>query len=196
MIALKPIHCKQLLLHKMDSENTDTRPNLYLVGFMGTGKSTIGRRVAQLVGLRFIDSDDAIEKSQGRPISEIFATEGEPYFRQLELEFIESGHPSHGCVVSCGGGLVVQPGMTDLLRKKGVVVSLFASPETILRRTSGNSNRPLLNVEDPEQRIRDMLAEREPHYLAAGSSIMTDGRGMHAIADNVIRIYKRHAAAL
>src|SRR4051812_46435873 len=83
--------------------------NLYLVGFMGTGKSTVGRQLARQMGFEFIDSDHEIERRQGKPVSQIFAEEGEARFRALEREFIEHGHPTKKCVVSCGGGLVVPP---------------------------------------------------------------------------------------
>lgn len=175
------------------SESDRDSPNLYLVGFMGTGKSVVGRAVARELRLRFIDTDAAIEMEQGRPIPEIFAQEGERFFRSLEREFIRSGHPPRGCVVSCGGGLVVQPGMAEAVRKRGIVVSLFASAETIVRRTKGNPHRPLLNVENPEQRIRELLMEREPHYLAAGPAIMTDGRTLSDVVGHVARIYRRYA---
>jgi hypothetical protein len=96
--------------------------NLYLVGFMGTGKTTIGRAVAARMGFRLLDSDQEIEKAAGRTIAEIFAQDGEPAFRSMERDFIENGHPDRGCVVACGGGLVVQPGMLERLNRKGVVV--------------------------------------------------------------------------
>ena len=85
----------------------DKSKNLYLVGFMGVGKSVIGRSVAAELGMRFIDSDRAIEKEQGCRIADIFKAEGEARFREYERRFVESGHPSHGCVVACGGGLVI-----------------------------------------------------------------------------------------
>ena len=85
---------------------------------MGVGKSALGRKAARELGMRFIDSDHQIEKEQGKKIPEIFADEGESYFRNLEHQFIESGHPGVGCVVSCGGGLVVVPGMKELLKQK------------------------------------------------------------------------------
>ena len=109
---------------------------------MGVGKSSIGRRVARELGYQFIDSDQQIEKEQGTRISEIFATHGEPHFRKLERQFIEDGHPDSGCVISCGGGLVIQDGMKEVLRAKGVVICLFASVESILERTRRNKNRP------------------------------------------------------
>jgi len=127
--------------------------NLYLVGFMGTGKSTVGRAVAQKLGFELVDSDFEIERQRGKSIPDIFASEGEAAFRVMERAFIENGHPSSRTIVSCGGGLVVQSGMLALLQSKGVVVCLHASLETILARTARQRNRPLLNVEDPEARF-------------------------------------------
>src|SRR5690606_37996861 len=112
--------------------------NLYLVGFMGTGKTTVSRIVAARLGYRWMDSDHEIERAQGRSIADIFATTGEAAFRQMERDFIESGHPTQRTVVACGGGLVVQPGMLELLKSRGVVVCLHATVETILRRTAGS----------------------------------------------------------
>lgn len=169
------------------------KPNLYIVGFMGVGKSAIGRKVARELRYKFIDSDHAIEKEAGAKIAEIFANEGEPTFRKMEREFIESGHPEGACVVSCGGGLVVQEGMSDLLKEKGVVICLFASPECIIERTARNANRPLLNVENPEERVRELLAEREPIYMNAGACITTEGRSMLEVVRHVVRTYKAAA---
>lgn len=157
---------------------------------MGVGKSAIGRRVARELGYRFIDSDHQIEKVQGKRIAEIFETEGEARFRQLEREFIEAGHPDSGCVVSCGGGLVVQPGMKERLKEKGVVICLFASPESIIERTSRNQNRPLLNVPDPAAKVRALLKEREPIYMDAGICITTEGRTIPEVVRHMIRAYK------
>ncbi len=170
--------------------NNNKSKNLYLVGFMGVGKSVIGQRVAKELGLRFIDSDNAIEKSVGCSISEIFEKEGEGRFREYERAFVETGHPESGCLVACGGGLVVQPGIGALLRERGVVVSLFASPETILERTGRNNKRPLLNVPDREARVRGLLKEREPAYLAAGTAISVEGRNMNDVIEHVSRIYR------
>lgn len=168
-------------------------PNLYLAGFMGTGKSALGRKLAELQGLRFFDADDVIARGVGKPIAQIFSENGEEEFRRLEREFIERGHPTRGCVVALGGGAVVQPGMIETLRAKGVLVCLCASPETILQRTRGNSARPLLNVADPAARIRELLAEREPFYQRAGTCIMTDGRSPGDLLSHLERIYKREA---
>lgn len=168
--------------------------NLYLVGFMGTGKTTIGRIVAHRLGFTLLDSDHEIERLKGKTIPQIFAGEGEAGFRAMERAFVEGGHPANRTVVACGGGLVVQPGMLAKVRALGVVVCLHASLETILRRTQGNKNRPLLDVEDPMERIRTLYAEREPIYKQAGTVILTDGRPMLDIVQHVLRAYRREAA--
>lgn len=168
--------------------------NLYLVGFMGTGKTTIGRVVAQKIGFELVDSDQAIEQQQGRTIAEIFARDGEAAFRRLEREYIENGHPTARTVVSCGGGLVIPPGMLELLQSRGVVVCLHASIETILARTARHRHRPLLNVEDPDVRVRALYAEREPVYKRAGTVLLTDARPLNDIVAHVIRAWRRDAA--
>ncbi len=109
----------------------------------------------------------------------------------MERAFIEHGHPDEGVVVSCGGGLPVAEGMLERLRRKGVVICLFARPETIIRRTLGNPKRPLLDVPDPEQRVRQLLREREPVYKAAGVGIATEGRTIPEIVRAIIRVYRQ-----
>lgn len=169
-------------------------PNLYLVGFMASGKTTTGRKVASQLNYQFIDSDEAIEEKVGQPITEIFSEQGEQAFRDMEKNFMESGHPPAGCVVSCGGGLVVPPGMAELVASKGVSICLSATHETILSRTRGLDNRPLLNVPDPEQRIRELLDERNPRYQAVGNAVSTDERTLAEVADSVLRIYHEACA--
>ena len=169
--------------------STPPSKNLYVVGFMGTGKSSISRRVARKLDMQFLDTDYQIEKAAGMPISQIFKEHGEAHFRKLEREFVEDGHPAEGCVVSCGGGLITQEGMADCLKSKGVLLCLHASVETILSRTSGNAKRPLLQVQDPEARIRELLAERQPYYAQAEVSVLTDQRSIPDVVEHVIRSY-------
>ena len=168
--------------------------NLYLVGFMGTGKSTVGRQLAKQMDFQFIDSDHEIERGQGKPVSAIFAEEGEARFRELEREFIERGHPEHGCVVACGGGLVVPPGMLGLLRGRGVVICLHAPIEAILERIMHTTHRPLLQVEDPAKRLRELYAQREELYRKTGTMVLTDNRPLREIAAHVLRVYRQEAA--
>lgn len=167
--------------------------NLYLVGFMGTGKSTIGRAVAQRLDFGSLDSDHEIEREQGRSIADIFATDGEGAFRALERRFVEGGHPAQRVVVACGGGLIVPEGMLELLQARGVVICLHASIETILARTARHRHRPLLNVEDPEVRVRALYEKREPIYKRAGTVLLTDARSMNDIIAHVIRVWRRDA---
>ena len=170
-----------------------TDVNLYLVGFMGTGKSTVGRAVAHKLGFNVLDSDHEIERQRGKTIPEIFASDGEPAFRVMEREFIERGHPAERNVVACGGGLVVQPGMLEVLKSKGVVVCLHASLETILERTSRHQHRPLLAGENPGERIRTLYAAREPIYKQSGTVILTDARPLHDVVAHVMRAWRRDA---
>jgi shikimate kinase len=172
---------------------TSSCANLYLVGFMGTGKTTIGRCVAARLGYEFLDSDHEIERLRGCSVNDIFAREGEPAFRRYEREFIEHGHPATSQVVACGGGLIVQDGMLELVRNCGVIVCLHATLDTIFRRTSQTGTRPLLNVADPAERIRVLYAQREPIYRRAGTMILTEGRSVPEIVSHVLRVYHRDA---
>ncbi len=168
--------------------------NLYLVGFMGTGKSTVGRQVARQLGFRFLDSDYEIERLQGKAVAKIFAEEGEAQFRVMERGFIEHGHPAQRCVVACGGGLVVPPGMLELLRSRGIVMCLHASLETILQRTMHATHRPLLQVENPAERLRELYTQREEIYRRTGTMVLTDRRPQREIVAHVLRLYRHEAA--
>lgn len=173
----------------MEDQNQPFK-NLYLIGFMGVGKSHFGRIVSETLNFQFFDTDHVIENNEQTSIAEIFKQQGEEVFRKLERDLIESGLPAEGCVIACGGGLATQEGMMDLLKSKGVVIALFASKETILERTSRNKNRPLLNVDNPEERIGKMMDERTPKYLGADASIYTDDRTITDIMHHIIRTYK------
>jgi len=160
---------------------------------MGTGKTTVGRMVAQKLGFTFVDSDHEIEHQTGKTVPEIFAGHGEAEFRRLERAFVADGHAATRMVVACGGGLVAQPGLLDQLQDRGVVICLHASLDTILQRTAHNANRPLLNVADRAARVRELYAEREPIYRKAGSVILTDGRSLGEVVSHVLRTYRREA---
>jgi shikimate kinase len=172
--------------------NSLPRRNLYLIGFMGTGKTAVGEMTAKKLGLRFVDSDHEIARKQGREISTIFEQSGEKRFREMEMEFIVGGHPEHGCLVSCGGGLPVAEGMLELLKRRGMVITLWADPETIYQRTKDNSTRPLLQVDDPLREITDLLASREATYLAADQVISTETRSAKVVSKLVARSYEEH----
>lgn len=170
-----------------------TGPNLYLVGFTGTGKSTVGRSVALQLGYEFLDSDHEIERLGGRMISRIFAEEGEPAFRALERKFIVEQHPARGCVVACGGGLIVPDGMLELLHERGVVICLHASLETVIERTARSVHRPLVSGEDREKKVRELYARREAIYRRSGTTVLTDQRSIRDITPHVLRVFQREA---
>jgi shikimate kinase len=170
-------------------EKTSSLPNLYLIGFMGTGKSSAGLLTAQKLKFQFVDSDQQIEYQNGSSISNIFKIQGEKKFRELEKQFIQSGHPQTGCVVSCGGGLPIPEGMVEILKSKGKVFSLYASLETIVERTSKNDSRPLLQSVNPTNEIKSLLRKREPRYLLADQVISTDQRRTEQVADEIVRHY-------
>ena len=161
---------------------------------MGTGKSTVGRHMAKQMNFQFLDSDQEIERTQGKPVSAIFAEQGEAAFRKMEREFVEHGHPAHECVVACGGGLVVPPGMLELLRSRGVVICLHAPIETIIERIMHTTHRPLLQAEDRAQRLRDLFAQREALYRRTGTMVLTDSRPLREIAAHVLRVYRQESA--
>jgi 3-dehydroquinate synthase len=140
--------------------------NLVLTGFMGTGKSTVGRRLASRLGLEFIDTDDVIEERHG-PIAEIFASQGETAFREVERALAKELGGRSGLVIATGGGMLLDPESFKALSRNGRVFCLIATPEEIYQRVSNDrsrTDRPLLRVSDPKQRIVELLADREPHY--------------------------------
>ena len=175
---------------------SNPQPNLILAGFMGTGKSALGRQLAKRWRRTFVDTDDLVEKLAGATIADIFAQQGEEHFRALERKVVEELLPESDAIIACGGGLVVQPGMIELVRAKGIVVTLFASVDTILRRTAGKSRRPLLKGEDPEAKIRELMKKREQAYMKAGVAVYTDGRSLQQLCVIVERVYEREARAV
>ena len=172
----------------MTTHVKDSAPktNLYLVGLMGTGKSTIGKRLADKLNMEFIDSDEAIERSSRMTISEIFANFGEDHFRELERKFTLYDHPKENCLVACGGGLCVPPGMIEALKERGKVICLWASPETLLCRTVTDRKRPLLEVSKPLDVLRKLLIERESRYRESDIIIHTDDLSVEDVVERVL----------
>ncbi len=161
--------------------------NIILVGFMGTGKSTIGRSLSQTLSYPVIDTDQLIEKQQGRSIPEIFEEEGEDAFRDIETALLRSLLKQSGHIISTGGGIIIREENRQLLRKMGYVIWLVASPEEIYNRTSRNNNRPLLNNEDPAGTIRKLLETRIPLYKeCAHLSIETNQLNFDEITTGII----------
>jgi shikimate kinase len=162
--------------------------NIYLVGFMGTGKSSVGRELAKREKWEFIDLDELIEKREKRSIAEIFAKQKEPYFRQLEKQILKETSGRNNCVVACGGGIVMDKDNIDLMKKTGIMVCLAASPEVILKRTSQARHRPLLEVENHKERIKLLLNARAPYYALADSTIDTSRISVGGVTDKIIQL--------
>ena len=173
-----------------ENKTAAQQPNLILTGLMGTGKSSVGRLLAHLWRRPFLDTDKEIERRTRRKIKNIFAEDGESFFRELEIRCVDEWLPESGAIIATGGGILTSKGMREKLRARGVVITLFASPETIYARTR-NGNRPLLQTDDPTAKIRELLAAREQDYLHAGIGVYTDGRTMLDLAQNIARIYRR-----
>ena len=159
--------------------------NIALIGFMGTGKTSVGRLVAEIIRFDFLDTDELIEKFTGRNIADIFAKDGEPAFRALEKRVVEELAAKVKTVVSTGGGLPTNPEIFAKLKANALVVCLWASPEKIWERVRHQSHRPLLHDPDPQQKIRDLLALREPFYRQADVLVNTGLRSPREVAQQI-----------
>ena len=159
----------------------------FLVGMMGTGKSTIGKILAKRLEIPFMDSDSEIEKYAGRSISEIFSNQGEVVFRDLEKKFVTDLLPKKPAIVACGGGLCIPEGMMELLKSRGHVIALLANAETLLKRTQKDSSRPLLQVAQPLMVLEKLVRERDARYREADTLINTDGELPEQIVENIIK---------
>lgn len=167
--------------------------NLILTGFMGTGKTTVGRLVGEKLGREFVDTDLIIEERHG-PIHEIFDRQGESAFRGIERALaVELGHRS-GLVIATGGRMLLDPENFRVLSENGRIFCLVASPEEIYDRVAGDSsrvNRPLLEVADPKQRIIELLDERGPDY-ARFTQLATDQIKPEVIAQELVDLWSEH----
>jgi shikimate kinase len=160
--------------------------NIVLTGFMGAGKTSVSAELSRLTGFSRVEVDEEIERSAGKSIPEIFSEMGEPAFRDMETQEIRRAARRNGAVISTGGGAVMRDENMEALREGGAVVYLRAEPRTILERTSGNSDRPLLQVEDPLGRINELLALRKPYYERADVIVDTDGKNPREIAEEIL----------
>jgi shikimate kinase len=160
--------------------------NLVLIGFMGTGKSTVGRLAAHLLHFTFLDTDKVIEARAGKSIPDIFEQEGESAFRAWERRVVEELPRRRNTVIATGGGLPSQPGNLDSLKSHALVVCLWASPETIYAHVRDHTHRPLLRDPDPMARIRELLAAREPFYRQADVLVNTEQRSIREVAQHIL----------
>jgi shikimate kinase len=174
--------------------NARSIQNIALIGFMGTGKSSVGQLVAAQLHFAYLDTDHVIEARAGKTISELFAQDGEPAFRELERRVVEELSLRRKTVISTGGGLAANEANLASLKSHALVVCLWASPERIWERVRGQTHRPLLNEPDPLARIRSLLAVREPWYRKADILLNTELRSVREVAQQVIHQFQSGSA--
>src|SRR5260221_6337724 len=155
--------------------------NIALIGFMGTGKSSVGHLLAEQLHYTFLDTDDLIEARSGKTISAIFSEEGEAAFRKLEAEILAELGSRKRTVISTGGGLGANEANLASLKQHALVICLWASPEKIWERVRNQTHRPLLKEADPLAKIRQLLAAREPFYKQADVLLSTELRSLKEV---------------
>lgn len=170
-------------------------PNVILVGFMGSGKTVIGKLCAKALGFQFLDTDQLIVDRAQRQISDIFAVEGESYFRDLETEVLVSLGRYRRCVISTGGGAVLRETNRQILRDLGFVVCLTANEEVLFERVSRTGKRPLLQTADPRQTLRDLLGARAQAYAGAAHWTLDTSEMNHSAVVEMVTTAAREAFA-
>lgn len=161
--------------------------NVVLLGFMGTGKTSVAKMLAESLKMHFVEMDSVIEEKEGMSINEIFAKKGEPYFREAEREVVIELSSQDGLVISGGGGVVLNPDNIKELEKNSTLICLNAEPEEIYNRVKDEDYRPLLNVEEPLKKIRDLLDYRRPYYNRIPIQIDTTGKTILEVVKECIR---------
>jgi shikimate kinase len=160
--------------------------NLALTGFMGTGKSCVARLVAAQLHFKLVDTDELIEARSGKSITAIFVEQGEEAFRALEREVVAELASHRRTVIATGGGLGANAALLDQLKQHALVVCLWASPQAIWQRVRNQTHRPLLQMPDPQEQIRALLAAREPFYKLADVLVNTEMRSIKEVAHQVV----------
>lgn len=163
---------------------------IILTGFMGTGKSTIGRLLAARLGLPFIDTDEEVERAAGQTVAAIFENEGEVRFRALERCAVAAA-VEQDAVVATGGGAIIDPESYERMHAAGPIICLTAPVETILERTAAHRDRPLLCADDVAARVRHLLAERAAAYARADLSIDTSVRPPETVVEEIVAFLGR-----
>jgi len=167
--------------------------NIILIGFMGSGKTSVGQKLAKRLSYRFCDSDHMIERNAGNTINQIFDVHGEDYFRDLETELIKNlSSDMCNTVLSTGGGLPLRDQNSKILQKMGLVVYLKATKETTVKRLMGDATRPLLKGDELGQKVERMLGMRTPIYERAAHKIVaTDGKSIDDIVNVIMEAYMK-----
>lgn len=163
--------------------------NIFLIGFMGCGKSTIARLFAEQTGAKLIEMDETIEAEAGMSINQIFEQYGETHFRDLESQLLSRIAEEGGAVVSCGGGAILREENVAAMRKNGTIVYLSATPETIYQRVRNSTNRPLLNGNMNVEYITSLMQQRLPRYMAAADiTIVVDEKEKQDIVKEIVAL--------
>ncbi|GAF93382.1 unnamed protein product [marine sediment metagenome] len=160
--------------------------NIILTGFMGTGKTAVGKLLAKKLGYKYIDTDYLIEKKENKRISEIFAAYGEPYFRDLETGIVKEVGKLDRHVIATGGGIVLRSENMVLLQKNGIIINLSANADTVYERIKATDERPLLNKPDPRKEIINLLKARESFYVKCDFRVNTDGCIIGEVTDKCL----------
>ena len=165
--------------------------NIILTGFMGTGKTETGLKLSQKLNCHFVDIDLVVEEMENRKIVDIFLEKGEDYFRKLETSAIKEVLKKEGQVISTGGGALLKEENRTLLKEAGVLICLSASPEEIFRRVGSGEGRPLLEGDDPLDKIRRILAERREIYNQVPYNISTDRKNSEEVVEKIVILLKK-----
>ncbi len=166
--------------------------NIVLVGFMGTGKTSVAQKLAARLQMPMIDTDDIIVEDSGTDIPDIFARYGEAHFRDLESAAVHKAANLENYVISTGGGVVLRESNLETLKRNGIVFCLTATSEEIWRRVGGETHRPLLQAPNPLGNIEQMLIERHPFYARADYEIPTTGLSVTAVTDKIVEIFQQN----
>ena len=164
------------------------KKNIVLIGFIGAGKTGVSLYLAEVLNRRRVSTDELIETKEKRSIVRIFQDSGEEYFRRMEKEIVEELALQENLIIDCGGGIILQQENLDRLKKNGILVYLSASPQIVYERVKNNSQRPLLNVADPQANIRELLQARKFYYEQADHIIDTNHKTVEQTAKEVLLI--------
>jgi shikimate kinase len=164
--------------------------NIVLFGFMGTGKTNIGKLVAEKLKLQFVDMDDVVVERAGKSIPEIFADEGEDHFRTIERQIVKDLSGAGGYVIATGGGVIKNPENVNDFSRDGLVICLTASPEIIFSRVEHDTGRPLLNTDDKLATIRSLLAARQHLYDSIPNRIDTSDMSLNDVVESIEAMWR------
>jgi shikimate kinase len=169
------------------------KKHVVLIGLPGSGKTTVGRLVADKLQAGFVDIDSILIRKEGKEINLIFAEKGEPAFREMERKEVETALTHQPSVIAPGGGWAAQPGALDGAKSQAFVIYLKTRPGIAAGRAAPSGTRPVLMGDDPEAQMRDLLATREPLYRQANATVMTEGKTAEQIAAEVVRLAQTSA---